>query len=107
MKAKTPNMPGIKADTMLYGELPLEMLPTPPASDQANPDLVIPVFDQVNQQWIFARIIGGGGMDIVFSSEHQTIEVFYADNREYATFTADSVLKKTASGTFTADATLV
>jgi hypothetical protein len=107
MKAKNPNLPQIKADQALYGEIPLEMLPTPPVSDQSNPDLVVPVYDQVNQEWVFARIIGGGGMDIVFSAEQGTIEVFYADNRVYATFSADATLFKTNSGTFTADALLV
>jgi hypothetical protein len=107
MKAKNPNLPQIKADQMLYGELPLEMLPTPPASDQSNPDIVIPVYDQVNQEWVFARIIGGGGMDMTFSAEQGTVEIYYADNRVYGSFTADSTLFKTTAGTFTADAVLV
>lgn len=84
-----------------WGELEVELLPTPPD----NMVGAIPYFDGV--QWQFIRIVVGGSMEINYNAVEKTLEIWSVDIREYGTLTANAVLKTTTAITFSAAAELV
>lgn len=96
-KARTPGLPQVNG-SLIYGSIPIEVMPD---ATQAG-DMMY--WDGV--QWQFIRLIGGGGLDITYDAVNKTVEIYYADNRVYATFLADSIIRKTTAAQFTADAVL-
>ena len=105
-KAREPGLPQINAGQMLYGELPIEMLPAGLPSTQLSEGTgQIAFWDGV--QWHMTRIVGMGSLDVTYDAANNVLEFAIAEERHYGSFTADAIILGTDEATLAADAVLV
>jgi hypothetical protein len=88
--ARSPNLPQINAGQALYGEIPIELLPTGDAGTGQPPVIQLAVWDGV--QWHIAKIAGVGGLDISYNEDTNTLEFASTHDRVYQGFPAEAEL---------------
>lgn len=101
-KIRDPALNQHHAGQAHWGELDLELFPTPTGSNVVG---VIPYFDGVQWQWV--RLTAGGSLDLTYNSVEKTLEITSADVRVYGSFGADATTLRTTATTFLANAELV
>lgn len=100
-KIRDTTLPQINADQMLYGSIPMELMPQ---GLQEN-DMLL--WDKAAANWKLVRIRGAVGLDVSYDAANAILEIALTNTRVYALFTADAYFVNTIASTFTANAVLV
>jgi hypothetical protein len=95
---RDPQLPQINAGQLLYGSIPIELLPDGTAT------LQVPVWDNAAQQWRLLALTPRAGIDIELDANTDTLSIVNMDYRVSANFTADGYLLRIIAGSFTANA---